>query len=67
MGANIIEAQAGSSKRDFKNFINHVLKSANETSYWLCLLRDGTEIEIKEVNDLLKEADELAKILVSVY
>lgn len=26
IGANIIEAQAGSSKKDFKNFINHAFK-----------------------------------------
>lgn len=33
IGANIIEAQAGSSKKDFKNFMNVALKSANETKY----------------------------------
>lgn len=63
IGANIIEAQAASSKRDFKNFMNHSLKSANETKYWLCLLRDGVKVKIKEVSELLKEADELSKIL----
>lgn len=32
IGANYIEAQAASSKRDFTNFFHHSLKSANETS-----------------------------------
>ena len=41
IGANIIEAQAASSQKDFKNFLNHALKSANETKYWLALLRDS--------------------------
>lgn len=63
IGANIIEAQAASSKRDFKLFINHSLKSANETKYWLCLLRDGFKVETKEIKELLQEADELSKIL----
>lgn len=36
IGANIIEGQAGSSRRDFSNHINIALKSANETKYWLC-------------------------------
>ena len=63
IGANIIEAQAGSSRNDFKNFINHALKSANETKYWLCLLRDGLQAKSKEIEKLLSEADELSKIL----
>ncbi len=63
IGANIIEAQAASSKKDFRNFMNHSLKSANETKYWLCLLRDGVKIKIQGIDELLKEADELSKIL----
>jgi len=38
IGANIIEAQASSSKREFTNFLNHSLKSANESKFWLALL-----------------------------
>jgi four helix bundle protein len=33
IGANIIEARASSSKRDFINFFSHSLKSANETKF----------------------------------
>lgn len=40
IGANIIEAQAASSKRDFINFLNHALKSGNETKFWLALAKD---------------------------
>jgi four helix bundle protein len=43
IGANIIEAQAASSQKEFKNFLNHALKSANETKYWLALLRDSSK------------------------
>ena len=38
IGANIIEAQAGSTKKDFTNFFNYALKSANESKFWLGLL-----------------------------
>lgn len=38
IGANFIEAQAASSKRDFIRFFEISLKSANETKYWLVLL-----------------------------
>jgi len=63
IGANIIEAQAASSKRDFINFLNHALKSANETKFWLALAKDIAPKELNEINLLLKEVDELAKIL----
>ena len=33
VGANIVEAQAASSKKDFANFYNHALKSSNESKF----------------------------------
>ena len=63
IGANIIEAQAASSKKDFINFLNHALKSANETKFWLALSRDLDKKLLDEINILLKETEELAKIL----
>jgi len=63
IGANIIEAQAGSSKRDFKNFLSYALKSANETKFWLGLLRDSNKKPASKINLLLMEAKELANIL----
>lgn len=63
IGANIIEAQAASSRKDFINFLNHSLKSANETKFWLALSKDVASNKILEINKLLKEVDELAKIL----
>jgi len=41
IGANVIEANAASSKRDYTDFFNYALKSANETKFWLGLLRDS--------------------------
>jgi len=63
IGANIIEAQAGSSRKDFINFFNHALKSANETKYWLELLRDSNKGDKTLISDLIKEASEIANIL----
>ncbi len=63
VGANIVEAQAASSKRDFIKFYEIALKSANETKYWLGLLRDATKIKTKELEELLKEVQEIANIL----
>ena len=63
VGANVVEAQASSSRKDFINFLTHALKSANESKYWLFLLKDMNEVNQAEMQRLLKEADELAKIL----
>ncbi len=63
IGANIIEAQASSSKKDFINFINYALKSANETKYWLGLLKDSGKADKEEINKLLKEVIEISRLL----
>lgn len=66
IGANIVEGKAGSSKKDWRNFYAIALKSANETKYWLCLIRDTQEIDKVRVNDLLQEADEISKIIAAI-
>jgi four helix bundle protein len=63
IGANIIEARASSSRLEFKKFFEISLKSANETIYWLCLLRDSNLASSLEVNKLIEECQELGKII----
>ncbi len=65
IGANVIEAQAGSTRKDFTNFFSYALKSANETKFWLGLLRDSKKADHNSVNLLLQETTELANILAS--
>jgi four helix bundle protein len=63
VGANIIEAQAASSKRDFTRFFNYSLKSANESKFWLQLLRDSHKADENKAISLLQETTELANML----
>lgn len=63
IGANIIEAQAGSTRKDFTNFFAHALKSANESKFWLGLLRDSGKAGKGDVEKLLQETTEVANIL----
>lgn len=63
IGANIVEAKASSSKRDFIKFYEIALKSANETKYWLGLLRDSTQADKDKINSLLQEVEEISKML----
>ncbi len=63
IGANIAEAYASSSKKDFANFYNTALKSANETRYWLALLECAKLVGKSKISKLQDEVEELAKIL----
>ena len=66
IGANLVEAKAGASKKDFLNFYVIALKSANEIKYWLCLIRDSIQSDKNKVANLLQEADEISKIIASI-
>ena len=63
IGANYIEAQASSSKKDFINFLHHSLKSSNESKFWLAVLRDTGRADRKKANCLLQELTEISKML----
>ena len=60
--ANYIEGQAASSKKDFTNYFNISLKSANESKLWLALLRDSKRAKSSDVEWFLDELDEIANI-----
>lgn len=64
-GANCAEAIAGSTKKDFTNFLTHALKSANESKFWLALLRDTNKGSKDTINQLLREVTEITNILAS--
>ncbi len=63
VGANLVEATASSSRLEFKKFHEIALKSANETKYWLGLLRDANKADVAKVNLLLEEVAELANMI----
>jgi four helix bundle protein len=63
IGANIIEAKSSSSRKDFIKFYEIALKSANETEYWLGLLRDSLNIDGSEIKYLIKETEEISRML----
>lgn len=60
---NYIEGQSSSSKKDFTNFFNHSLKSANESKLWFAILRDSKRA--KNINWFLQELNEYSKIFAS--
>src|SRR3989344_4653790 len=63
IGANIIEAKSSSSRLEFKKYYQIALRSANETKYWLNLLKDSGAGDSNVTDKLLGETDELARML----
>jgi four helix bundle protein len=66
IGANIVEAKSGSSKKDFVNYLRIALKSANETKYWLCLIRDTMDVDKNKIQLFLEEVNELSRIVAAI-
>ena len=66
IGANIQEAQSGFSKKDFIYKVQISLKEANETHYWLRLLKDTNFILPEKANELLKDVEDIINILTAI-
>ena len=65
IGALIREAEFGQSKADFANKMSISLKEANETEYWLSLLKDTDFISEDRFMSLQTDCKELLAMLVS--
>ena len=62
IGANYMEANQASSKKDFKNKIRISQKEANETKHWLRMLNAAASEKQDELRRLWKECQELTLI-----
>ena len=65
IGANIEEASAAKSKKDFINKMTISSKEARETKYWLRLIQESRIVNC-DVKIYIKEIDEIIKILTSI-
>ncbi|TCI85159.1 four helix bundle protein [Tenacibaculum sp. M341] len=66
IGANVEEAIGGQSKKDFYAKLTIAYKEARETNYWIRLLRDTNYLKDIEAKSLLKDINELLKIIGSI-
>ena len=62
IGANYMEANAGSSKKDFRNKISLSRKEVNETKHWLRMLAKAAPENKDMCKKLWKESHELTLI-----
>jgi len=66
IGALIKEAEHAQSRKDFTNKMNIALKEANETDYWLMLLKDSEYISLSSFDSMHNDCIELIKLLASI-
>jgi four helix bundle protein len=66
IGANLVEGIGGASRNDFIKFYVIALKSANETKYWLTLIKDTMDADLLVLRNFIKEADEISKIIATI-
>lgn len=66
IGANYMEANQGSSRKDFKNKISICRKEANETKHWLRMMAVANESQNDACRKLWKEAHELTLIFAKI-
>ena len=66
IGANVEEALAGQSRKDFLAKMSLASKEARETNYWLRLIRDSGILNGDRIQAITDESEELCKILTSI-
>ena len=66
IGANIEEAIGAQSDKDFYAKLTIAYKETRETHYWIRLMKDTDYLSQEEANYLLKDTEELLKIIGSI-
>jgi len=66
IGANVEEAIGGQSRKDFFAKLTIAYKEARESHYWVRLLKDTDYLSQKEFDNLIKDIDEILRIIGSI-
>jgi four helix bundle protein len=66
IGANLEESSGGQTDKDFFTKITISYKEARESHYWLRLLRDSKFLDAQISDSLLKDCEELIRILTAI-
>ena len=66
IGANVVEAEAGISKKDFLAKMYISFKECCETEFWLDIMHETEYIDDKTFNVLMPKCSELNKMLTAI-
>ena len=65
IGANVREARNAQGPKDMLSKLSIALKEADETGYWLDLLKEIDRVSVEEYKSLKMDLDEIISMLVS--
>lgn len=63
IGANVIEGQAASSRKDFTNFMRIAYKSSQETVYWCTVLERTCREHKQTICELRDRTENIGRVL----
>ena len=66
VGANLVEAQSGESRRDFIHKCSIAQKEARESRYWLMLMLKSGLVPAKRLAQILDETTQIIAILTAI-
>lgn len=65
-GALVREAEHAESRKDFIHKMSIALKEANESEYWIQMVKEGNYISQNEFESIWSDCNEIIKILVAI-
>ena len=66
IGANVEEATAAQSRKDFISKMAIASKEARETHYWLRLFRDSKLCPVIDFSEIINECEQIVKIITAI-
>lgn len=67
VGANVREGKASSTKKELIRYYEIALRSANETDYWMDIIKEGyQQINFEILETHKKELSEICKVLATI-
>ena len=66
VGANVREAKASSSRKELIRFYDIVLRSANETSFWIEVISKGYDFNSELMKKVKEELEQIEKVIAKI-
>lgn len=66
VGANVTEGKASSSRKELVRYYDIALRSANETSFWLELIKRSYNIDPKRIDKIKEELTQIEKVIAKI-
>ena len=66
IGANVHEGKSSSSEKELIRYLSIALKSANETEYWLKIIKEAYSFSSEKLNECKKELGEIQKVIATI-